>query len=173
MKFSLMQKRSFDHTAPGYHFLYPSNLFAADQETQVKTLLGSCIAVCLYDPVLKIGGINHYMLPLWNGEGLATPKYGNIAIEKLLQKMQELGSAQRNIIAKVFGGAESLESQQSFRIGLRNIELAENMLKKHHIKIAGQSTGGKLGRNIIFNTATGEVMMKYIQKNSQQQLKVT
>ena len=47
--------------------------------------------VCLYDPVIRVGGINHYMLPLWNGQGLASPKYGNIAIEKLLEKMISLG----------------------------------------------------------------------------------
>lgn len=172
MNCSLMQKKSFSHTVQEYHFLYPSYLFTSKNEAQVKTVLGSCIAVCLYDPVLKQGGINHYMLPLWNGEGLATPKYGNIAIEKLLEKMVELGSLKRNLIAKVFGGAESLENQSSsFKIGTRNTELAIDMLGQHQIKIAGQSTGGNRGRNILFNTATGEVIMRLIQKNLNQQLK--
>lgn len=172
MNYSLMQKKSFDYRAHNYHFLYPAYLFTSKKEAQVKTVLGSCISVCLYDPVLRHGGINHYMLPLWNGEGLATPKYGNIAIEKLIEKMLEMGSSKRNIIAKVFGGAESLENQiGSFKIGLRNTELAMYMLKQHQIKITGQSTGGNQGRNILFNTDTGEVIMRLIQKNLNQQLK--
>jgi len=64
------------------HFLYPAALFASRTPHMVTTILGSCVAICLYDPILKFGGINHYMLPLWNGQGLASPKYGNIAIEK-------------------------------------------------------------------------------------------
>ena len=64
------------------HYLYPSALFAERTPFLVDTILGSCVAVCLYDEHKKIGGINHYMLPLWNGDGLATPKFGNIAIEK-------------------------------------------------------------------------------------------
>lgn len=172
MNCSLMQKKSFNYTAQDYHFLYPSYLFASKNEAQVKTVLGSCIAVCLYDPILRQGGINHYMLPLWNGEGLPTPKYGNIAIEKLIDKMLEMGSVKRNIIAKIFGGAESLENQSSsFRIGSRNTDLALDMLKQHQIKIAGQSTGGNQGRNILFNTATGEVIMRLIKKNFNQQVK--
>src|SRR6056297_2647363 len=92
------------------HFLYPSTLFASKTPYLVNTILGSCVAVCMYDPVLKIGGINHYMLPLWNGEGLASPKYGNIAIEKLLEKLKSFGSKKYNIKAKIFGGGEVIES---------------------------------------------------------------
>ena len=71
----------------GKHYLYPSALFAEKTPFMVDTVLGSCVAVCLFDNQLKIGGINHYMLPFWNGNGLASPKYGNIATEKLVEKM--------------------------------------------------------------------------------------
>ena len=63
------------------HYLYPSALFVKKEGHMVTTVLGSCVAVCLYDKVMGIGGINHYMLPFWNGNELASPKYGNIAIE--------------------------------------------------------------------------------------------
>ena len=72
---------------PQTHFLYPSTLFASREPFIVNTILGSCVAVCIYDTVLKFGGINHYMLPFWNGQGLASPKFGNIAIHKLLEKI--------------------------------------------------------------------------------------
>lgn len=148
---------------PKTYFLYPSTMFCSREPHLVNTILGSCVAVCLYDPVNRTGGINHYMLPFWNGEGLASPKYGNIAIERLVEKMLSLGSNKSNLIAKVFGGGEVIDTQISqFHIGERNIEIALRVLKELNIKIAGQSLGGKNGRKIQFNTETGAVMQKII-----------
>ncbi|MGK7397115.1 MAG: chemotaxis protein CheD [Candidatus Cyclobacteriaceae bacterium M3_2C_046] len=163
-----MQRKSFSEqpeSAYQVHYLYPSHIFAESNTYQIKTVLGSCVAVCLWDPVLKIGGMNHYMLPLWNGEGLSSPKYGNVAIEKLIQKMVELGSNKHNLIAKIFGGSESFKQESfHFQIGRRNSQVALETLEKERIKITGKSLGGSEGRNIRFNTDTGEVFMKYIRK---------
>jgi len=147
------------------HFLYPATLFASNTHYVVNTILGSCVAVCLWDPITKIGGINHFMLPLWNGQGLASPKFGNIAIEKLLDKMNSFGCKKNNLIAKVFGGAEVIEiNYTQFHIGERNIKLALEMLEELKIPITGSSVGGNLGRKIIFETSTGDVRQKYIKK---------
>lgn len=147
------------------HFLFPGNIFAHNQPYKVNTILGSCVAVCLFDPINKVGGINHYMLPLWNAQGLASPKYGNIAIERLLEKVLELGAKRVNLIAKVFGGGEVIDTEiKSFKIGERNIELALEILKELKIPIKAQSVGGKLGRRIQFNVTTGEVLHKFIEK---------
>ena len=147
------------------HFLYLSSLFASNEPHIVSTILGSCVAVCLFDATTKIGGINHYMLPFWNGQGLASPKYGNIAIERLLEKMIALGCKKSNIRAKVFGGGEVIETNiAQFKIGQRNIELAMEALDDLKIPIVAKSVGGKLGRKIEFNTETGEVKQKYIEK---------
>ncbi len=144
-------------------FLYPSAIFVTKQPYIINTILGSCVAVCMWDKVLKFGGINHYMLPFWNGQGLASPKYGNIAIEKLIEKMIGLGSNKKNLIAKVFGGGEIIETQQNiFNIGERNIKLAEEILFKENIPIKSLSVGGNMGRKIIFYTFTGEIRQKYI-----------
>jgi len=148
------------------HFLYPSTMFASAQPAEVTTILGSCVAVCLWDRYLGIGGINHYMLPTWNGMELASPKYGNIAIERLTERMLQLGCKKNNLVAKVFGGGEVITvSSSSMHIGERNIMVAEEMLQDQNIPIIGRSTGGKNGRKIIFNTHTGEVLQCYI-KNS-------
>jgi chemotaxis protein CheD len=147
------------------HFLYPAELFVSKTPYQVNTILGSCVAVCLIDPVLKIGGINHYMLPYWNGQGLASPKYGNIAIEKLIDKMVSLGCNKNNLKAKIFGGGEVIETQiVQFHIGSRNIEVARQILEEKKIPIISSSVGGKLGRKIEFITFTGEVRQKFVQK---------
>lgn len=148
------------------HFLYPSTMFAASQPAEVTTILGSCVAVCLWDKYLGIGGINHYMLPTWNGMELASPKYGNIAIERLVEKMLSLGSKKNNLVAKVFGGGEVISATTPvMHIGERNIMVAEEMLDEYNIPIISRSTGGKNGRKIIFNTHTGEVLHGFI-KNS-------
>jgi chemotaxis protein CheD len=147
------------------HFLYPAELYVSKTPYQINTILGSCVAVCLIDPVLNIGGMNHYMLPYWNGQGLASPKYGNIAIEKLIDKMISLGCNKNNLKAKIFGGGEVIETQiVQFHIGTRNIEVAKLTLDEKKIPIISSSVGGKLGRKIEFMTSTGEVRQKYVQK---------
>ncbi len=84
--------------------LPPGLLYAAADPVTVTTVLGSCVAVCLFDPVTRTGGLTHYLLPCWNGEGLASPKYANIALPRLIERMSELGCRRRNLRAKLFGG---------------------------------------------------------------------
>ena len=145
------------------HYLYPSALFAENERYFVDTILGSCVAVCLFDKVKNIGGINHYMLPLWNGSGLASPKFGNIATEKLIEKMLKNGATKDNIVAKVFGGASQMDS--TMNIGQRNVDIAKEVLNQYNIKIIAENTGGTVGRKLRYDTATGQVMMKFLNKS--------
>lgn len=147
------------------HYLYPSTLFVNADRYQVSTLLGSCVAVCLYDTKLKIGGINHYMLPFWSGRGLASPKFGNVAISKLIDNIESLGSQRSNLIAKVFGGGNPLLNGSDiagFNIGSRNVQVAKEILHEYKIPIIAKSVGGKKGRRIQFDIFTGVVLMKVI-----------
>lgn len=143
------------------HFLFPSNVVASSKPSELHTLLGSCVAVCLYDPIAKCGGMNHYMVALWNGEGLESPKYGNIAINMLYQKVLECGAQRKNLVAKIFGGASQYQSSV-LNIGERNVLIAETMLEKLGIPVVAKSVGGSRGRKIIFDTETGAVLMKYM-----------
>jgi chemotaxis protein CheD len=147
----------------GKHYLYPSALFAEKKPFMVDTVLGSCVAVCLFDQKLNIGGINHYMLPFWNGNGLASPKYGNIATEKLVEKMLRNGATIQNMVAKIFGGANQMNT--SMRIGDQNIEIARQTLANYGIKIIAENVGGGVGRKLRYNTSTGQVMMKFLTKS--------
>lgn len=142
------------------HFLYPGAIFAEPHGYQISTVLGSCVAVCLWDRIVRRGGMNHMMLPLWNGEGLATPKYGNIAMEKLLAKVQSIGCHREHLVAKVFGGANvSGTGLESFMVGDRNIMLALQMLEELKIAVVARDVGGRVGRKIIMNTETGVVLV--------------
>ncbi len=148
------------------HFLLPGALKYSKKTMEITTLLGSCVAICLWDSKLNIGGMNHYMMPYWNGTGLASPKYGNIAINKLINGMVLLGSHPKDIVAKVFGGAAVLRSSDCiFNIGERNIEIQKSILEEVGINVVAKSLGGDRGRKLIFNTATGLVKMKYVKKN--------
>ena len=154
------------------HFLHPSTMYVCKDAQWITTILGSCVAVCFYDRKREIGGINHFMLPYWNGEGLESPRYGNVAIAQLLQKMLDFGVKKEDIVCKIFGGAELLTEQVSvFNVGRRNIELAHKFISELGIPVTSSSTGGKLGRKIHFNTGTGEVLQKYLVKNNQNEAK--
>ncbi len=150
---------------PKTYYLYPASIFASRELYYITTLLGSCVAVCLYDQRQQFGAMNHYMLPFWNGNGLASPKFGNIAILQLVQKMESLGSSKKDMIAKVFGGASILDvSTDLFNVGDRNANQAMSELDALKIKVVASSVKGDRARKIIFNTFTGEVRQKYIEK---------
>jgi chemotaxis protein CheD len=105
------------------------------------------------------------MLPNWNGNDLASPKYGNIAIEKLIERMVQLGSRRDNIQAKIFGGGDLIAVDKSaMLIGERNIRVARIILEEKKIPIIASSTGGRKGRKILFFTDSGEVRHKFIDK---------
>ena len=143
--------------------LYPSDIYVSNTPCIVSTILGSCVSVCLHDPVLKHGAINHYILPQWNGQDLMTMKYGNLAIIRIWEELLKIGSKYENLTAKVFGGSEVLTGiSSSFHIGKRNIEIAFDILNEFKIPILLSEVGGNKGRKITFNTSTGEVEYEFI-----------
>jgi chemotaxis protein CheD len=152
-------------TAAESKYLYPGMLFAEPGDYSVTTVLGSCVSVCLWDPSARAGGMNHYLLPLWNGDGLRTPKYGNIAIPLLVEKLLQAGCSKANLKAKVFGGASVLESTSGLlNVGERNIHFAESALAEARIPIIGKDVGGTTGRKLMFVTGTGDVYVRKLNK---------
>ena len=150
--------------SPREHFLFPSTLFASREPHRVQTILGSCIAVCLYDHQLNFGGINHYMLPWWDGKEMASPRFGNIAIQKLVEKMIAMGSHTRNLTAKIFGAANQHSLLTTVHVSNRNIEVARKLLQEYRIPITAENVGGDRGRKIVLQTNTHQVWMKYLER---------
>lgn len=152
------------------HYLYPGMMFAEPEPHRITTVLGSCVSVCLFDPVLRIGGINHYMLPLWNGTGLSTPRYGNIAIDSLIDRLQGFGCFVNRMQAKIFGGAAMWDNADRFiSVGAGNIDLAWRILEQYGIPVVAKDLGGGAGRKIIFFSDTGEVLLRRQQSTGQSQ----
>ena len=78
-------------------FIHVGEIFVGAKPTEISTVLGSCISVCLYDKVEQVGGMNHYLVPLWNENGLQSPKFGNISIPRLIESMLNVGCNISNI----------------------------------------------------------------------------
>lgn len=143
-------------------YLHPGQLFVSAESYAVTTILGSCVAVCLWDPVARIGGINHFLLPSFGGEGIASPRFGNIAIRELLDQLAQLGSQKHNLLAKMFGGACVLEAfrNRQHHLGMKNIEIARQLLESESIPLVGHDVGGERGRKVIFHTDDGAAWVK-------------
>jgi chemotaxis protein CheD len=145
-------------------YLYPGQLFTAAQPLLVSTILGSCIAVCLWDEKARVAGINHYLLPSEPVRGQNDLRYGNLAIERLIDEMVSAGAATTRMVAKVVGGASILGSGGNTRqsIGDQNAAVARQVLQKHGIAITAEQTGGLRGRKLLFHTGTGCAFSKEI-----------
>lgn len=151
--------------APAF-FLQPCRIFVHREEHLVTTILGSCVSVFLWDSRMGMGGVNHYMLPLWNGEGLPTPKFGNIAIQRLLRAMLDHGCLRERLSAKVFGGGNTFPASQGLlSVGDRNIDVARAMLAQESIALAAEDVGDATGRKIICNTRTGVVLVSRLARS--------
>jgi chemotaxis protein CheD len=143
-------------------FIHVGEIYIGVKPTQINTVLGSCVAVCLYDSVECIGGMNHYLVPLWNENGLQSPKYGNISIPRLIESMLNVGCHKHNLVAKIFGGGNVIDvTQEEMMIGRKNILIAKELLNEQGIKIAAQDVGGTRGRRIMMQSDTGKILLKY------------
>lgn len=131
--------------------------------------LGSCVGIVLYDPLSKVCGLAHIMLPdstkIKNNENKA--KFADTGIELLISKMKNMGANKNRLVSKIAGGAQMFEfssSSDMLRIGTRNIEATKAKLKELNIKILAQDVGANYGRTITFNPTTGELHIKAIGK---------
>ena len=145
-------------------YLAPGQLFASAEPAEASTILGSCVAVCLWDARSRAGGANHFLLPDWAESGSASPRYGNVAIERLVRQMEGLGAPRRGLQAKLFGGAAVLEAfrGRGNHLGARNVDLARRLLGELGIPIVAEDVGGNRGRKLIFRTDCGLALVRLI-----------
>lgn len=140
-------------------YLYPGKFAAFKDETVISTLLGSCVAVALHDPIAKVGGLNHYLLPDGTPEDTPSGRYGQFAIPLLIEECVRLGADRKRLQAKIYGGGNVISITTVVDgIGQRNIELAQKMLAKEGIRIIETNVGGDNARTIKLNTANFNVL---------------
>lgn len=132
-----------------------------DPEEEFSTILGSCVAVCLHDPVLRMGGMNHFLLPFGDDRGEDRPvRYGLFAMELLINALMKKGASKARLQAKIFGGAKIVSELRN--VGASNATFAREFLQTERIECLAQHVGGTNTRRVIFCPATGAARMMLI-----------
>ncbi len=147
--------------------LLMGELYASADPCTITTVLGSCVAVFLWDEDAGIGGVNHFMLPRWDGKGLPSPRFGNIAIPKLIEAVVSVGGRRNRLVAKVFGGGNVLgqgEPPALFNVGSRNADYALQALALEEIEVVAKRLKPDHGTKLSFDSATGEVILKPLKR---------
>lgn len=163
-----------EHTAPIRYFdrdfkveavkILPGQYYAASGTGAITTVLGSCVSTCLWDPLRKIGGMNHFMLP-GDGEGPASPaapsaRFGVYAMEVLINEMIHLGADRRRMVAKVFGGGRVLQGFGSLDVGAKNCQFVLEFLATEGIPVVARDLLDVYARKVLFFPETGKVQLK-------------
>jgi chemotaxis protein CheD len=135
----------------------------------ISTVLGSCIAVCLWDKRSKVAAMNHYLLPGKHEDLSADATRGYFSIHLMVRSLRNREVRFEDVEAKVFGGSNSIYTRNDiYKIGERNAAMAFEVLKQYGINVVAYHVGGAYGRRIVFNTATGKVRMRLLTKSTQE-----
>jgi chemotaxis protein CheD len=140
-------------------FLIPGDLCISTEPAVYKTVLGSCIAICLFDRIRRAGGMNHFIYADSKGKYF-NDSYGDISCENLIRKMINSGSRKEDLTARIYGGSSSQNGTQVFSPGIKNIEVAKTILQKWNIPILTEDLGGCYGRTITFQTESDQVTVR-------------
>jgi chemotaxis protein CheD len=149
----------FDH-----HFQHnavkvlPGEYFVACESVAIMTVLGSCIAACLWDSRSRVGGMNHFMLP--DGGDDTSGRYGSYAMELLVNEMMKLGARRETLQAKVFGGGQVMHNFTTMNVGERNTGFVREYLATERIPIVSEDVLDIHPRKVVFFPVTGKAMVK-------------
>lgn len=153
--------------------IYPGEFYATKGDEMISTVLGSCVSVALYDRENHVGGINHFMLArdsslnqVARESGRLLGRFGEYAIDLLIDDIKSKGGILSNLEAKVFGGGNIFNMADiDSQVGNVNSKFAFEYLEKIHIPVVKSNTGGILPRKIFFDPDTQKVFMKFIDKH--------
>ncbi|MBN2232193.1 MAG: chemotaxis protein CheD [Deltaproteobacteria bacterium] len=145
--------------APEY-FLKPGYIFFTARPRVVYTVLGSCVAVTLWDGRQRCCVINHFLYPVKTTGVAPTAKYGRVALFASLKMMLEHGSRPADLNAQVFGGGDIGDAG----VGRDNVRIARDFLAEHGIRVSSEDVGGSLGRKVVYYSDTNEAVVLKVEK---------
>ena len=146
--------------------ILPGQYYVTVEEELIATVLGSCVSACIRDPAMGIGGMNHFMLPTGEHTGKLmdrnsdATRYGNFAMEKLINDILKHGGRRENLEVKVFGGGKVIEHMTESDVGGRNIRFVREFLATEGLRIAAEDLGDIYPRKLVYEPKTGKVFMK-------------
>lgn len=145
-------------------YLLPGQLHVSGEPSQIGTILGSCVSICLWDKRRLAGGMNHFLLPASREGEPASLRFADVATSALLEKLLLLGCRPPNLQAKIFGGSLMFQNQDRYAasLGAKNVAAALWLMKNAGISVTAQDTGGIRGRKIVFNTDDGAAWSRRI-----------
>ena len=145
--------------------ILPGEFYVTKENELVTTVLGSCISACIWDDIMGIGGMNHFMLPCQNKHspdaGIDTSyayRYGDWAMEYLINEILKNGGSRSNLRVKIFGGGKILNAMTD--IGNGNIQFAKEFLSKEQLSIVAEDIGGPWPRKVFFHPNSGKAQVK-------------
>jgi chemotaxis protein CheD len=148
-----------------HHFQYdavkvlPGEYFVSSEDLVIMTVLGSCIAACIWDGRARVGGMNHFMLPDGDASD-GSGRYGSFAMELLINEMLKLGARRETMQAKVFGGAQVMAGFTSMNVGERNTKFVMEYLGTERIPVVSQDVLDIHPRKVCFFPVTGKALVK-------------
>ena len=156
--------RSFDSDAAK---VLPGEYYYTPKDMMIVTVLGSCVSACIRDRVSGIGGMNHFMLP--EGNDIDSPlsasmRYGNYAMEVLINDLIKAGARRENLEAKVFGGGAVLRGFSAINVGQRNAQFVLDYLHAENLRIVAEDLNDIYPRKVYFFPRTGRVLVKKIKQ---------
>lgn len=142
------------------HIIQGEFLASGEPSVVYSTILGSCVAACLHDPVACVGGMNHFLLPGDGDQGAVNLRYGVHAMELLINALLGMGAKRDRLEAKLFGGGHVV--QKLTDIGARNTAFAQRFLKEESIACVSVSLGGNLARRVQYWPASGRARQIFL-----------
>ncbi len=150
--------------------ILPGEYYVTRNNEIITTVLGSCVSACVRDRILGIGGMNHFMLPVsedtsWGGVSdliSTATRYGNHAMEHMINDILSHGGRRKNLEVKIFGGGQIMQSMAD--IGKKNIEFVHHYLKTEGLLLLNEDVGGIYPRKVLYYPATGRVRVKKLKR---------
>jgi chemotaxis protein CheD len=150
--------------------ILPGEFYVTKSDEIITTVLGSCVSACVHDLTAGVGGMNHFMLPAsksgnWKGTSdlvSAENRYGNYAMEHMINELLKYGATRENLEVKIFGGGQIIS--KFTHIGDKNISFIHLYLINERLRLAGEDVGGEFARKVVYYPATGKVRVKKLKQ---------
>lgn len=146
--------------------ILPGEYYVTTNDEAVVTVLGSCVSACIRDRIFGIGGMNHFMLPANKNEDLSVSsmsnaaRYGNFAMEQMINDILKNGGVKENLEIKIFGGGRVLKNMATLDIGNKNIDFVREYILAEHLKLISEDVGDIFPRKVMYFPLSGRAKVK-------------
>jgi chemotaxis protein CheD len=169
--FSHIQRRFDARVHAVVATLHPGDYYVANDGELISTVLGSCVSACIRDARRRIGGMNHFMLPVdrsegsgaWGSTASAATRFGNVAMERLINEILKRGGQRADLEVKLVGGGKVLDALSD--VGARNIRFVRQYVQAEGFRVIGEDLGDLYPRKVLYNAASGSVQVKRLARS--------